>query len=352
MAYDDASRFAGFTNGAGAQIEYVRDMLDRVTEVRTQPDAATAADITTYEYDAAGNITQITDTLGGITTFTYDIVGRLEQRTLPNGIVTAYTYDLRDRITTLEHRSGAGTILASFTYQRAASGEPTNITREDGSRTEIDYSPSFAIAAERRFNSSGALMDETAYTYDLDGNRTSKTTATNAESYNYAPGFQLATVDTTSGNDNYTTDANGRVTAIDRDGTVAAIAYNSTDRTESVTTAGATTNYTHDAAGRRVGIDDASGSRNLLVAPTLGDGLDSPPCRRRLGHWQPHRPLRLPRRTSTVTLRFLRRALLPRRRNGLRHRNRQRDRRARRDIRIRQLRQQPRQRSPPHRHRR
>ena len=52
--------------------------------------------------------------------------------TRPNGVTTTYTYDLRDRIESLTHRDGAGTVLQSLTYTRARSGEPTRITREDG----------------------------------------------------------------------------------------------------------------------------------------------------------------------------------------------------------------------------
>ena len=63
--YDSAGRFGGFQSGAGAQIEYVRDLIGQVVEVRTQPNDTVPAEITQYQYDGVGNITRITDPSAG-----------------------------------------------------------------------------------------------------------------------------------------------------------------------------------------------------------------------------------------------------------------------------------------------
>ncbi len=272
MSYDSASRFAGFENGAGASIEYVRDTIGQVTQVRTKSAPGATTDDTSYTYNAVGNITSITDPLGGITSFTYDAVHRKTSRSLPNGIVTSYGYDLRDRIV---HRDASSAILASFAYERTATGEPTRITREDGSFAEFEYSLANAVTSERRFDAGGALQSETLYTYDIDGNRTSKTTAAGTDIYAMSAGFRLDSVAGPNAVD-YSFDANGRVTTIVRDGSTTDLTYSSTDRLISSTTDSAVTGYGIDAAGRRVSIADAAGTKDLLNAPSLGGGLDSP----------------------------------------------------------------------------
>ena len=275
MSYDTAGRFAGFENGSGASIEYERDVLGRVIAVRTQASAAAQVEETRYVYDEVGSISQITDPLGGETSMVYDLVGRLERRTLPNGVVTEFTYDLRDRISSIVHRRNQ-TVLASFAYERSLSGEPTRITREDGRAVALSYTSSLAVETERRLDPLGTLIRETTYAYDIDGNRVGVITTEGQSTYSYAPGFRLASVTTPQGPESYTTDVAGRITDIDRDGVQTTLTYTSTDRTRSVTVNGQVTNYTHDAAGRRVGVVDAAGTRSLLVAPSLGGGLDSP----------------------------------------------------------------------------
>ncbi len=164
-SYDSASRFAGFENGAGASIEYVRDTVGQVTQVRTKSAPGASFGDTSYTYNAVGNITSITDPLGGVTSFTYDAVHRKTSCSLPNGIVTSYGYDLRDRITSIVHRDASSAVLASFTYERTVTGEPTRITRENGSFAEFGYSLANAVTSERRFDAGGALESSYSRVY-------------------------------------------------------------------------------------------------------------------------------------------------------------------------------------------
>ena len=116
------------------------------------------------------------------------------------------------------------------------------------------------------------LLSEILFTYDADGNRTSKTTSAGTAAYSYAPGFQL----TSAGSDTFSHDANGRIDSMTRGGNTTALTYSSTDHVTSVTTGASTSSYSYDAAGRRTSVIDSSGSKSYLVAPSIGDGLDSP----------------------------------------------------------------------------
>jgi len=57
---------------------------------------------------------------------------------------------------------------------RAPGGEPTRITKEDGSYVEIGYDAALRITSERYYTSVGEHDDELLYTYDADGNRATK----------------------------------------------------------------------------------------------------------------------------------------------------------------------------------
>ena len=65
------------------------------------------------------------------------------------GRAGTWSYDLRDRPLSVVHEDAAGTVLASVAYERDASGEPTKITREDGSYVDIDYDAAWRVEEER-----------------------------------------------------------------------------------------------------------------------------------------------------------------------------------------------------------
>ena len=136
-AYDPAGRHVGLEQPTGAHLRYGRDALDRVTSVAVREPGAAAARETTYVYDAAGHLTEVHDPLGGVTTMVYDADGRLSMRTLPNGVQSTWTYDARSRVESIVHMTSTGATIASADYVRSPSGEPTRITREDGTYVRL-----------------------------------------------------------------------------------------------------------------------------------------------------------------------------------------------------------------------
>jgi len=119
--------------------------------------------ITSFQYDAAGNLTTASNALGHVDTYTHDTTGRLLTHTAPNGLVTSYTYDLRGNVLTL-NRGGLTTI---FTYR--PSGEVATATLPHGHRITYSYD-----GAHRLIGWSDNRGASASYVLDGIGNRTTE----------------------------------------------------------------------------------------------------------------------------------------------------------------------------------
>lgn len=277
-SYDAFGQLESIAFPNGARIEYGYDLLGRIINIRTwDPNGNTY--LTTYEYDGAGNVISVVDPLGGTTTMIYDAVNRLIQRELPNGVRTNIAYNLRDQIISINHSDSGGTVLASVAYERTGFGEPAKITREDGSYVLLEYDDALRLTSEEYYDVGGNLLESISYSYDAAGNRQTKVDSTDIYSYVYQPGYQIVGVKDSSSatTEAYTYDTDGRVSSIIRDGTDFELSYSPKGQlTQVINGFGTTvTEYVYDAGGRRVSATDSTGTRDFLVAPTMGSGLES-----------------------------------------------------------------------------
>jgi RHS repeat-associated protein len=83
--------------------------------------------VVTYTYYADNQLYQVFDWDGGITTHTYDDAGRLATTTLPNGVVTTHLYDAAGRLTRLHH-SHNGLTQAEYLYELDGIGHRLTVT--------------------------------------------------------------------------------------------------------------------------------------------------------------------------------------------------------------------------------
>lgn len=277
-SYDNLGQLTNIVYPNQSRISYGYDTFGQVITVTTQVSITAPAFSTSYEYDALGNLTNITDPLGGITTREYDMVGRLITQTLPNDVTSIYTYNELDQVTSLVHRDSANNIIASFVYERVGIGEPSKITREDGSYVLLGYDAALRLESEAYYDTGNNLQEIITYTYDLAGNRITHSDNTGTYTYEYDPGYQLTGITGPATAESYDYDQDGRTSQIVRDNITQTYEYDSRDflTVASNLTNGTTISYTYDALGRRVQANDATGERQFLVAPILGQELESP----------------------------------------------------------------------------
>jgi RHS repeat-associated protein len=253
-SYDASGRVTNIVNPNGSSIGYHYDLVGRVDRITEKASATSADRITEYGYDILGNLTSVKDAANRITTMTYDKVNRLIEKTLPNGVKTIYSYNDLDQVSKIETKNSSGTVLSSLTYERTGIGEPTKITREDGSFVTYGYDSALRLTKESYFGATGALQNEISYSYDASGKRLTK----NNEVYAYNSGYQLQS----AGTDTFVYDADGRVKTINRNGQSINLTMDNYDHL----TAANSTNYSYDGEGRRIKATSGTTERRFLQA--------------------------------------------------------------------------------------
>ena len=131
------------------------DARGRLVELRQYTQGTLAGDYqaTTYAYDHAGNLAQVTDPVGnewlyehdlrgrqvgssdpdrGTTTTVFDDAGQVVSTTDARGLALVYLRDGLGRVTELRQGSQIGTLRASWVYDTLAKGQVTSSTRYDG----------------------------------------------------------------------------------------------------------------------------------------------------------------------------------------------------------------------------
>ncbi len=175
----------------------------------TQTAEANAITDTHYVYDSLGRLDSVTQTRRNaadidvdpitagnqpeVTDYVYDLLGNLDQVRLPNGVVSDYDYDSLNRLDLLRefndsnsnhvYDDGVDTLLAEYDYELAADGRRTGVTEkilvdQTLEETQIDwlYDDLGRLIQEESESDNSAYDYTTDYTYDLAGNRITKTT--------------------------------------------------------------------------------------------------------------------------------------------------------------------------------
>jgi YD repeat-containing protein len=147
--------------------------------------------------------------------------------------------------------------VASLGPETPVEASQARIADRDGSYVLITYDDALRVQSEAYRDAGGGVIDNIEYTYDLDGNRTTRrrgaTIATSTlEEYTYAPGDELTTVSVGgTATQTWEHDNAGRTTRIARGGHEQAIAYDADDHITSIVDGAAETRWQFDAEGRR-----------------------------------------------------------------------------------------------------
>jgi uncharacterized delta-60 repeat protein len=247
-------------------IHYVYDNLDQHVETFTDN-----TDIV-YGYDTQGRLTTTTvKKLNGttlstplVTTNNYDAVGDKTSEILPSGVETDYTYDDLNRLTDVLEKKGTTTLFSQhyiLNDDGTRASDTESELQSDGSTETISSAWSYdaldRLTSESVTSNVSAHSFNDSYTYDLVGNRLTKTHtgpgggASDTITSTYNGDDQLTSeVSTLNGETDFTYDANGSQT---NDGNHKYI-YDVRNRLLQVTdeSNNAIASYVYDDAGNRV----------------------------------------------------------------------------------------------------
>ncbi len=113
-----------YTDANGNTIQYNYDATGNLKEL-TYPNGQSI----TYNYDGSGLLTDTIDFNGGTTHYDYDNNGRIKTITRPNGTTRNTTYDAEGQVKTIIDTNVKGEIISNYSFDYDAGGK---IKEENG----------------------------------------------------------------------------------------------------------------------------------------------------------------------------------------------------------------------------
>ena len=215
-----------------------------------------------YEYDAAGNVTKLTDPWGKDTAYTYDALGRISGITDGSGTMLAqYQYDGAGRVNCLRQGNGVETrygygddgTLSELTAVMPDGKALLNLSYAyDGNGNCIRKGKDrYAYDSRNRLTEASYDGRWERYTYDHAGNRLSKETESGCERYTYNALNQLTSLTKPDGAQTlYAYDSQGNLLE-ERGGRNRSYAYDALGRLIETDTENAVCRYHYDGEGMR-----------------------------------------------------------------------------------------------------
>jgi len=290
--YNDTGQGAGGTLGvptatvsdpAGVATVTALDLLGRKTSTRVGSLAPTA-----YAYDAAGDVTQVTDPTGAwvqdaynefgqvvaataptgtggaaaTTGYSYDTAGRLGSVTDPNSNTTGYWVDGDGRITRVIP-AGQST-SSSWVIDYDAAGERVKVTDPDGRVRDLTYDTMGRLSTSKEYPSGQSTLT-TTYHYDAASELTSvddpRAITLHLVYDNLGRRIQRYGTQgqTTIDSETFGYDAGGNMTSASGAAASIALGYDDASRLSSLTEGAASTSYTY-SLGRVTAMTDPAGT--------------------------------------------------------------------------------------------
>ena len=240
-SYDQNGRLIGGGGPAGG-VSFEYDALGRMTKLTDR-----ASQSTLFTYDASGNVTSKTDALSNTWIFSYDASGNLASQSSPLGKVASYSVNAKGLTTSVTQPDG---VVLGYAYD--SHGNLLSATDATGNVTSFSYD-SFGLELVKTTDPRG---NATAYSYDANRHVlqiTHPDLSTNKYSYecNAISSF---------------TDGDGTSTAIERDALLHV--------TKITDPSGNSTGFSYDDDGKVVSTTDPLG-RVTALAYDVGKNLTS-----------------------------------------------------------------------------
>jgi RHS repeat-associated protein len=284
FSYDNLGRLIGTTTqysflpGHNFQNSYTYDAASNRISF-TAPDGST----NTYQYDTLNRLQTLSNSLSGQFGFGYDALSRRTSLTRPNGISTSYNYDSLSRLLSVLHQAGATTLDGSaYTLDLAG-----NRTSKQNLLNGITENYTYDLIYQLTQAAQGANITE-SYSYDAVGNRLS---SLGLSPYQYNASNQLTSLPGAT----YTYDYNGNTTSKSDSNGTTGFTWDYENRLTSVTLpgGGGTVSFKYDPFGRRIQKSGPAGTTNyvydganvvtdldangaVLATYTQGAGIDEP----------------------------------------------------------------------------
>ncbi len=284
--YDDAGRAVGVTGANGQRIstdlnsegqvtgaEFLSEYSDVLSQISFYYDAeGRLAQLDRNgeigierEFDAAGNLANVTDTSGNATGFLHNGVGQLLSVTRPGNAVTRLGYDRKNNLSSVVDARDNAT-----EYQYDDFGNLVSYSHPDSGAVRLEYD-----VAGNQIVRSDASGNTQRYDYDA-ANRLLKAASEDGVSlyaYDKETG-RLATVDSAGAGENFTYDADGRLEKHERiyDGITLATEYQYTAAgklTRKKLPDGQVLQFHYHEEGKAKGKLRAITRRNLLTQTTI-----------------------------------------------------------------------------------
>ncbi|MGA1842659.1 MAG: RHS repeat domain-containing protein, partial [bacterium] len=255
FVYNERDRLLQRTDPDGATISYTYDEAGNRTSV-TVPSGTN-----TYAFDALNRLSTVTDPDGGVTSYTYDAVGNRASITYPNGTKATYTYDALNRLALIENQRSDNSIISSYSYTLGPAGNRTRVQEHTGRIVDYIYDALYRLTQE---NITDLTLGDRIITYSYNpvGNRLSKgDTVAGPIAYTYDENDRLLTE---NGN-TYSYDNNGNTTSKTEGSDVTTYRYDYENRLIGAQTPASLVNYTYDADGIRVSASVDGVVLNYLV---------------------------------------------------------------------------------------
>jgi RHS repeat-associated protein len=275
--YDLAGQLTAITD-PDSRYTYSYDLAGRLTVVDNTGTPNTPAVILTYGYDAANNLTSVTDHINGqqkgTTAYSYDSLNRATQITQSgNGVRDKrvdMAYDEIGQVTQLTRYAdlGGGEIAADSDYLYDSAGRLIRLTHQKGSTTYADYQWTYDqlnritqfISPDGTSNYSYNDLDELIgtdstyqsdeqYSYDANGNRTNTGYEIGGNNQLLSDGTYRYEYDDEGNRNRRVNLQTGEITEYQWDYRNRLIAVITKDNTDSVTK---TVVYKYDAFDRRI----------------------------------------------------------------------------------------------------
>ncbi|HAA10689.1 MAG TPA: hypothetical protein DCE41_02935, partial [Cytophagales bacterium] len=304
FTYDANGNILSRTDGNGDVTTYQYDALNRLIQKSYR------GNTDVFEYDAAGNmvsarnnqvslsftydalnrvVTRTVDTWGKTIRYQYDAAGNRTQMIDAEGGVTQYTYDASNRLVVLENPQGQ-----SFSFSYDAGGRLLTQTNSNGTQAEFAYDAADRLLSVAHINPTIDTLVGQAFGYNAKGFRTSMVEAGEGQHvYTYDDADRLTGVSYPGGDqESFTFDGAGNRTGLQ--GALAgnvAYQYDAGDRLLSAggttylydgngnltlkISSGDSTVYEYDGENRLVGVQLSSGSWIQYAYDALGNRVQS-----------------------------------------------------------------------------